>query len=240
MTHKLYYNLYMCGRFSIAATPQELSERYGILIPPDEEPVAEGSPKGYKPRYNAAPSQALPVIVDQDGWKFRLYRWGLIPHWSKDMSIGYKMINARAETLEEKPSYRRSLQQKRCLVPADGFYEWLKEGTKKFPQRFTLESGKIFSMAGLWDTWESSEGLYVNSFTIITTVANRLIEPIHDRMPVIFNHEAEQIWMNPTAQIEDLMPLLRPYPATLMKYYPVSPRLNTPMVDNPTLIEPVA
>lgn len=151
----------------------------------------------FEPRYNIAPSQQVPVVIRQNGDnRLHMLRWGLIPYWAKDMSIGNKLINARAETLEEKPSFRKSLEQKRCLVLADGFYEWKSEGRVKRPYRFTLQDGGTFAFAGLWDSWLSPTGQRINSCTIITTTPNKLMEPIHNRMPVILPQNMESVWLD--------------------------------------------
>ena len=175
----------MCGRFSIAGF-EGIEERFQLEIEfPD-----------LKPNYNVAPSQDVSVIVNNGSNHLAMFRWGLIPYWAKDPSIGHKMINARAETVDEKPSFKTCLQRKRCLIVADGFYEWKKEGTTKRPHRITLKNQELFGFAGLWDTWKSPIGEIVNSCTIITTTPNELMEPIHNRIPVILPREVEQVWLD--------------------------------------------
>jgi len=205
----------MCGRFSIAEF-EGIEERFQIE-PPD-----------LKPNYNVAPSQDVPVILNNGSNQLALFKWGVIPFWAKDPSIGHKMINARAETVDEKPSFKSCLQRKRCLIVADGFYEWKKEGSTKRPYRITLMNKELFGFAGLWDTWKSPTGEIVNSCSIITTTPNELMEPIHNRMPVILPREVEQVWLD--QGITDsyfLKSLLLPYPADLMIAYEVSTFVNS-------------
>ena len=167
-------------------------------------------------------------------------RWGLIPPWAKDPAIGYKMINARCETLAEKFSFRKPLKEHRCLIIADGFYEWQAQGPVKQPMRIMLKSGESFGFAGLWDEWKSPMGDIIQSCAIITTEANELLKSVHDRMPVILPTEAEDVWLNP--QTHDpvvLLPLLKPYPAEEMKVYPVSTIMNSARHDTPECVVPI-
>ena len=207
----------MCGRFSIAGF-EGIEERFQIKIEfPD-----------LKPNYNVAPSQDITVILNNGLNYLAMFRWGLIPFWAKDPSIGHKMINARAETVDEKPSFKTCLQRKRCLIVADGFYEWKKEGTTKRPHRITLKSKEFFGFAGLWDTWKSPTGEIVNSCSIITTTPNELMEPIHNRMPVILPRDVEPVWLDQSiTDSHYLKSLLVPYPAELMIAYEVSPFVNS-------------
>lgn len=186
-----------------------IKERFGVTV----------RSAVWKARYNCAPTQDLAVISSEDPHALSFYRWGLIPRWAKDPSIGNKMINARAETVTEKPAFRASFRNRRCLVPADGFYEWKKSGTRKIPYRIGLLDGSPFSMAGLWDKWVSPDGEIIHSFSILTTVPNQLMKEIHDRMPVILEPAAEKIWLGDTTQ-KELMELLRPYPAEAMAAKP--------------------
>jgi putative SOS response-associated peptidase YedK len=195
------------------------------------------------PRYNLAPGQDAPVIIQEKSRVLKLMHWGLVPSWAKETSTGYKMINARAETLTQKPSFKKSFQRRRCLVPADGFYEWRKNGGRaKTPLRFVLKSGEPFAFAGLWDIWQGSdedetEGnnrLPLLSFTIITTEANDLIRPIHDRMPVILQPKDEDAWLDPDLKdVNKLVSLLVPYPSDKMMGYEVSSLVNSPKNDTP-------
>jgi putative SOS response-associated peptidase YedK len=195
-----------------------------------------------QPRYNIAPSQNHPVvIINQDQRELTMMRWGLIPPWAKDISIGYRMINARAETVAEKASFKKPFKDKRCLVLADGFYEWKKTDKKnKIPYYFMLKSKQPFAFAGLWEQWKNPEGEKILSFTIITTKANELMEPIHDRMPVILKENVETQWLDPENKDTDkLLSLLQPYPGGLMLAYRVSPIVNAPKNDTPECIEPI-
>lgn len=216
----------MCGRFTLTIDLQTLIEIFQIEIPG----------LNLTPCYNIAPSQPVLTIIKQGGQRMaRQMRWGLIPAWAKEPSIGYKLINARAETLEEKPSFRNPFRHRRCLIPADGFYEWRKEGKQKQPYRFTLADQSPFAFAGLWDRWVSPEGSEIISCSIITTEANDIVKPLHDRMPVILAEpKLQQLWLdfdNPG----ELKDLLKPY-AGEMAAYPVSPAVNSPKVDEPGLI----
>jgi putative SOS response-associated peptidase YedK len=167
-------------------------------------------------------------------------RWGLIPSWAKDPSIGNRMINARAETIAEKPAFRAALKKRRCLIPADGFFEWQKLGNVKQPVRIVLKSRQPFGFAGLWEQWVAPDGEGILSCTIITTEANELLKPIHDRMPVILMQDVEAVWLDPKIQeTEKLLPLLRQYPPEQMEFYPVSREVNSPAHDTPDCIVPI-
>lgn len=192
------------------------------------------------PRYNIAPTQSV-IVVGDDGKRYlKQMKWGLIPSWAKDPSIGNRMINARVETLAEKPAFRAALKKRRCLIPADGFFEWQKLGKVKQPVRIVLKSREPFGFAGLWEHWTSPEGEEVLSCTIITTEANEVLRSIHNRMPVILMQVAESIWLDPQVQEpEKLLPLLRQYPSDQMEFYPVSREVNSPVVDKPSNIEPL-
>ena len=179
----------MCGRFTIFADPARLAERFQAALPPD----------GLSPRYNAAPTQQLPVILNDDQPAIQLLRWGLIPFWAKDPSIGSRMINARSETLVDKPAFRAAFKKRRCLVLADGFYEWLQTPQGKQPMRITLASGEPFAMAGLWESWDAPDGSLLRTFTIVTGDPNDLVAPIHNRMPAILLPEHEAIWLDNAA-----------------------------------------
>lgn len=226
--------LTLCGRFTLGVTMEELMLRYML----DDIPEYID----YRPRYNIAPTQQV-IAVIHDGARRRAgtLRWGLIPHWAKDISIGSKLINARSETLLEKPAFRESFLRKRCLIPADGFYEWQKqENGKKAPFRITMQDQGIFSFAGLYDIWISPEGKKVSSCTIITTRPNSLMSPIHDRMPVVIPPGQEELWLNRSVQRpEEISPLLIPYPASQMQAYPVSAAVGKVANDSIELISPV-
>jgi putative SOS response-associated peptidase YedK len=219
----------MCGRFTLTTDLDDLAERFSFST----------TKLSFKPRYNIAPSQQVLTVIDAEERRAGLLRWGLIPSWAKDPSMGDRMINARAETVAEKPSFRRALQKRRCLVLADGFYEWKAEGKKKAPMYITLKNHKPFGFAGLWETWKSPEGETIHSCTIITTTPNALMESIHNRMPVILPRAAEAAWLDRSIEApERLLPLLVPYPAKDMDAYAVSLAVNSPRNDSPACIEP--
>jgi len=218
----------MCGRFSFSPSDKIIEDRFNISV----------INSIYKQRYNCAPSQNLAVISNEAPGNLSFYKWGLIPFWAKDKSIGNKLINARAETITEKPSFKNSLKQKRCLVLSDGFYEWRKLGKEKVPYRITLSDDSLFAMAGIWDVWKNSEGETIKSFSIITTEANELMQDIHHRMPVILNPEDERKWISEIA-VNDALKLLNPYPSELMKYFEVSKLVNSPINDSPEIMIPV-
>lgn len=221
----------MCGRFTLGTDLKIIAERFATPALTLEAP---------KPRYNIAPTQ-LVIVVGDDGERYmKQMRWGLIPSWAKDPSIGNRMINARAETLAEKPAFRNALKNRRCVIPADGFYEWQKLGKVKQPMRIVLKSGQLFGFAGLWERWQSPEGEEVLSCTIITTAANELLKAVHDRMPVILTRDAEATWLNPnTQETEKLLPLLKQFPPDEMEFYPVSREVNSPQIDKRSNIEPI-
>lgn len=220
----------MCGRYSQSSEISKLISQFQVPLPHFE----------YSPRYNIAPSQDVPIILHQEEKTLALYRWGLIPFWVKDPNIGQGMINARAETLREKPSFKRLIQRKRCLVPADGFYEWrLSPKTKtKTPMRIVLKSRTVFSFAGLWDNWKGPDGKEISSFTIITTQANSALQSIHHRMPVILSKEDESLWLDSKADSTLIMALLKPYSPDDMFLFPVSNMVNSPKNDSPDCVSP--
>jgi putative SOS response-associated peptidase YedK len=200
-------------------------------------------PDEITPRYNVAPSQHVAVVPNNGENRIEFFRWGLIPSWAKDPKIGNRMINARSETLAEKPSFRVAYRRRRCLVLADGFYEWRKEAGRKTktPMYIRLESGQPFAFAGLWEAWCSPEDQTVLSCTIITTTPNTLVEKIHNRMPVVLAPEAYDLWLDPGEQSpERLNEWLRPYPASQMSAYAVSTVVNSPSNDVPDCIVPVS
>ena len=214
----------MCGRYSFAIEDALIKERFGVSV----------RSSVYKARYNCAPSQELAVISSDSPDILSFYQWGLIPFWAKDRTIGNKMINARAETILEKPSFGNAFKRRRCLVLCDGFYEW-KKMTTKVPYRIIMKDASPFAMAGIWDKWKDPEGNPVHSFSIITARANTLMEKIHDRMPVILSKEDEKIWLSETPE-QKLTQLLRPYPSEEMKLYQVSTKVNSPFNDFPELL----
>lgn len=219
----------MCGRYSLP-DPEDIPIRF------------KGTRSGYdlKPRYNAAPSEDLPVIVSDGEKHVELMRWGLVPFWAKDVKIGYKMINARAESLADKPSFRKSLSMRRCIVPAGGFFEWKKTDREKVPYYIFLKSHQLMGFAGLYDTWHDKQGKELKTYTIITTEPNSLVGTIHNRMPVILEKQDEDTWLNPD-ETEPLLlaKLLRPYPAGEMEAHTVSRLVNSPANDTKEVIERV-
>ncbi|OLO29019.1 hypothetical protein BTR23_16735 [Alkalihalophilus pseudofirmus] len=222
----------MCGRFTLTADPSLLR---------DEFEIANEFETQYTHRYNIAPSQNILSIIN-DGHVNRAgyLRWGLIPSWAKDSKIGYKLINARAETLAEKASFKHAYKKRRCMVIADSFYEWKKVHKNKVPMRIKLVNHDVFAMAGLWERWHSQEGNIIYSCTIVTTSPNLFMKDIHDRMPVILTKDAQDVWLNPS--IEDptiLNTVLHPFPAHEMEAYEVSTEVNSPKNDSPALITPV-
>ncbi|MFC5271393.1 SOS response-associated peptidase [Adhaeribacter terreus] len=217
----------MCGRYTISKKQLAKGHRF----------ATQYSNVVNDPNYNAAPSQSLPVITNQDKKHIQLFHWGLIPFWTKELKGARKPINARAETIIEKLSFRSLLKSKRCLVLADSFYEWKVTPQGKVPHRILLKNEELFTFAGLWDEWaDKSTGEVLHTFSIITTEANELVHPIHDRMPVILTPEAEELWLNNDETPKELLDLLTPYPAEEMKAYPVSPLVNSPLNNSPELL----
>ncbi len=215
----------MCGRYRLARKKEILAETF------DAENEVDWSP-----RYNVAPGQDVPV-VRQDATRpvrmLSLIRWGLIPSWSKDAKAAYKMINARAETVADMPAFRDPFRSRRCLVPADGFYEWTKRGKQKSPFCFSMADDSVFAFAGIWDRWgnpdkRNPDKEWIETCSIITTSANPLLSGIHDRMPVIMKPENYDLWLDPGfKKVEDLLDLLKPFPANAMRHYRVSTRVNS-------------
>lgn len=221
----------MCGRYTLTLSPEQLQEAIPGLITPTD----------MAPRYNIAPSQPVAVVPNDGQHRLDFYLWGLIPSWAKEPSISSRMINARGETLIEKPSFRSAFRRRRCLIPADGFYEWKQNpGSKsKTPMYIKMKSGEPFAFAGLWENWNSPDGSNILSCTIITTTPNALVEPIHNRMPVILPREAYDRWLEPgEANPADLQELIRPYPAQAMTAYAVSTLVNRPENDLAACIQP--
>ncbi|MBW6491318.1 MAG: SOS response-associated peptidase [Lentimicrobium sp.] len=216
----------MCGRFSLTTEEQQLNEFFRLA----------GGKAPYVPRYNGAPTQQLPVITDQLPEQLQLFRWGLIPFWSKQVPRNTPIINARAEGITEKPAFRQIFKNKRCLVPADGFYEWVRQGSK-IPYRFTMKDDSLFAMAGLWDSWKGENEHVIHSFTIITTDPNELMRPIHDRMPVILDKSSYETWLGKSDE-DALKSLLKPYPADSMKLHRVSEEINSVKNEGPGLLIP--
>ena len=223
----------MCGRFSQTASPEVIAQQFELTDPPL-----------FTPRYNIAPSQSIAAIrIDPDTTTRTLVmlRWGLIPSWAKDPKIAHQCINAKAETVAEKPSFRSAFKKRRCLVIATGFYEWQIHGRAKQPMWIGLRSQQPFAFAGLWEHWTPAEGEPLETCTIITTEPNDLMAPIHNRMPVILSPTSYDQWLDPTfQQVASLNALLRPYPSTALTAYPVSTLVNNPRHDTPQCLEPVS
>ena len=223
----------MCGRYRLSRRKQIIEEHF------DSDPWDEE----WSPRYNIAPTQPIPVIRQHPKEPVRqisIMRWGLIPHWAKDASGAASTINARSETAATKPAFRDPLKYRRCLIPADGFYEWVRKGASKQPFCFEVNEGELFAFAGLWDGWRGSSGQWVKTCSILTTTPNAVTSPVHDRMPVILDPDSFDLWLDPgmqdgTAASE----LLKPYDARLMRCYPVSTRINRVANDDEECSRPV-
>lgn len=223
----------MCGRFSLGTPATTLAAQFELFEVP-----------AWVPRYNIAPTQQAPTVVRatlHPARQFTLHRWGLIPPWAKDPGIGSQLINARAETVATKPAFRKAFRERRCLILADGFYEWQRLRRHKQPFYIRMRDGWPFAFAGLREHWEGSEGVAIDSCTILTTTANELVGTLHERMPVILTPEDFGLWLDPGVQeIERLQSLLRPYSSEEMTAYPVSTRVNNPTNDSPECVEPAA
>lgn len=225
----------MCGRYCLISSAELVAELFGLAGVP-----------ALPLRFNIAPTQACPIVHVDDtdvGRTITPMRWGLVPSWAKDASIGNRMINARAETAAEKPAYRAALRRRRCLVPADGFYEWQKragERTKQ-PHCIRMKDDRPFAFAGLWESWNDPGGAAIKSFTILTTRPNAVLEPVHDRMPVIIARNDFERWLDPAVQDgAAVADLLVPFPAEAMRAFPVSGHVNRPANDDPRCMQPFA
>jgi putative SOS response-associated peptidase YedK len=221
----------MCGRFTLTVDPAELQDSFTNYEFPSQ----------FAPRFNIAPTQPVLAIPNDSSNRADFFVWGLIPSWAKDPSIGNRLINARGETLAEKPSFRGSYKYKRCLVLADGFYEWKSQpGTKvKVPHFIHMKNRQPFAFAGLWDVWSSPDGSQIRSCTIVTIEPNELMAPIHNRMPVILPPDAYAQWIDSAVRTpESLQALIKPYPAEEMAAYPVSTLVNSPKNDRPECVVP--
>ena len=208
----------MCGRFALHDDPLRIAEYFRAT-----------SIEDFSPSFNIAPSSRIIAVTakDESSRQLRTMRWGLIPEWSTDPSIGNNLANARGETVAEKPSFRSAFKNRRCIIPANGFYEWKAVAGKKMPWYVSLKSGELLAMAGLWETWRSPDGEVINSCCIITTDANQLMMPIHDRMPVILSEEQWDTWLSPAEhRPEKLLPLIRPHESESMQTWPVTHELN--------------
>lgn len=222
----------MCGRYVLKASLEELKTKY------------QATPDGIfkiRPEYNVSPSAEMPIIFkpEKNTTVISKFRWGLVPFWAKEINTGYSMFNARAESLANKKTYKKLFQSQRCIIPANGFFEWVKKNGSKIPFYITLSDNKIMSFAGLYEHWEGPDGNKVSSFTIITTETNQKLEPIHDRMPAILLQEEFDHWLNPeNRDFNVLEDLLHPYPDDGISYHEVSAEVNNSKNQGPGLIEP--
>ena len=221
----------MCGRYTLASPTERLAEEFGV----------DASSIELAPNYNVAPTQKVAAVLEEGGQRrLEVLRWGLIPPWADDPGIGSRMINARSETAPGKPSFRRAFRERRCLIPADGFYEWQRTNGAKQPYYIHMEDGRPFAFAGLWESWSKGGEGEVRTCTILTTGANALVGEVHDRMPVILAHDAYDVWLDPASERDELTGLLAPYPEDEMEAYPVSRFVNSPSNNDPRCIEPAA
>jgi putative SOS response-associated peptidase YedK len=224
----------MCGRFARRSTQEVLADWFGVEL--------EDMP-WFAPSFNVAPQSVQPVVRlnrDSGDREFALLRWGLVPFWAKHAKFGYSTINARAEEAASKPAFREALKKRRCLVPADAFYEWMKPNAKlKIPYAIALTSGEPCALAGLWESWRPAEGPSIETFTILTTDPNEVTEPFHNRMPVILEPKDYDRWLEPGDPARPPVDLLRPYPADRMRAWPVSARVGNVRNNDPALLEPV-
>ena len=222
----------MCGRFTLTVSASVLADLFNLEDPPD-----------FRPRYNVAPTQSHPIVRTGEGGsrEWAAMRWGLVPHWAKDAKIGARMINARSETAAEKPSFRTALSRRRCLVPADGFFEWKTEASGKQPFHIRFTDRRPFALAGLWERWRRVEGEALETFTILTTRPNDVAARLHDRMPVILAAESWPAWLQASPlSSEQKEQLFLPFPDQDMEAVPVSRRVNSPRNDDPACLDPPA
>jgi putative SOS response-associated peptidase YedK len=226
-------SILMCGRFTLHADLEAIENRFGV-----QERLFD-----FPPRYNVAPSQPIAVVTQDaygDGARLlELYRWGLVPSWAKDEAIGNKLINARAETLLEKPSFKAALRRRRCLIPADGFYEWQTEGKVKKPHHIRFRDGRLFAFAGLWDEWNGPGDAPLRTCTIITGDPNPLLKTLHHRMAIILDPQDEEIWLDPRLTAEEALGLLKMHPDEEMEAFPVGKGVGNVTFDSPQCIEPM-
>lgn len=219
----------MCGRFALHHSVDEVVNRFQI-----QEVLFE-----FPARYNIAPSQPVAAITQNGARRLNAFQWGLVPRWAKDPSIGNRLINARAETLAEKPAFKSALKRRRCLIPADGFYEWQAQGKAKQPLHIHRADGALFAFAGLWEEWDAPDGSPLQTCTIVTGEPNELLRQVHHRMAVILRPDDEAAWLDPDLQdVPELMQILAPREDKALGMYPVSKRVNSPVYDAPDCITP--
>jgi putative SOS response-associated peptidase YedK len=224
----------MCGRSSLTKVEKEIEQRFNATFYSDE--LERYNPI---PNFNVAPTHMMPAITQDEPTVLQLYRWGLIPSWAQDTKVGAMMINARIETLTEKPAFRNLISTHRCILPLDGFYEWQRQGKDKIPHRIITTDQEIFSVAGLWDRWRDPQtGKDIHSFTLITLPSNEMMTAIHDRMPAILTPENERLWIDTDLQGKEAMEVLVPYPSDKMSMYVVSNKVNSVRETGADLIEP--
>ncbi len=225
----------MCGRYVLKANLPDIARMLGMDVPVDMDPALE-------PSFNIAPTRSVPACRSEepDKKELALMHWGLIPHWAKQRDSNYRLINARAETVAEKPAFRSSFRHRRCLIPADGYYEWKSMQGRKQPYYFSMQDGQPFCFAGLWDRWQAPDGPPVESCTIITTGANAFASEFHHRMPVIVARDHYARWLDPRiTHAAQVTPMLQPFAAEAMRVYPVSTLVNNARVDEPRCITPL-
>jgi putative SOS response-associated peptidase YedK len=219
----------MCGRFVLTANPAAIQQAFDLTV----------APALVQPRYNIAPTQPVAVITNENSHELTYHRWGLIPSWAKDMSMASNMINARSESASEKPAFRAAFRRRRCLIPADGFYEWPGEGKDKTPLFIHMEDRALFGMAGLWEIWHDPDGGELRTCTILTTEANPYMQQYHHRMPVVLHKDDYPLWLSPKEEpLPILQALMQPWSDNNITAYPVSKAVNKPANDSPQLIEP--
>jgi len=218
----------MCGRYTLTKSGGEIRKELPFV----------GEAEDLQARFNIAPAQEVPVVTEDR--HFSLMKWGLVPSWAQDPSIGHRMINARSESVRTKPAFKASLQRRRCLVPADGFYEWKREDRIRQPYYFRRKEWRLFFFAGLWDEWSAPDGSTMRTFAILTTAANPVVEPVHHRMPVMLDPGQADAWLGSGAlSAESLTKLTQPFPETDLEAYPVDRMVNSPALDRPECVAPV-
>ena len=219
----------MIDRYSITASAESIRERFMVDMP-----------QAFQPNYNACPTQLLPIITQTAPQGVSVFYWGTAPEWSKNKSLSEKIINVQREAIHERPALMKTLMKARCIIPADGFYAWKQAGKKTFiPFRFVCTDQELFSMAGLWEEYEDTDGNEIQTFTVVTVPANPLVESVHGRMPAILNKTTEAIWLSGNSTESELLSALAPYPASAMNHYTVSPRIRETSVNVPSLIRPM-
>lgn len=216
----------MCLRYSLAQPEEKLTERYKI-----KKPVK------FKPRYNVAPGQFMPVINNDKPDEIQHFRWGLIPNWSNNESVGMNFINSKGEHIFSKAPFKQIAPKQRCLIPSDGYYEWKKAGKNRVPYRVTMANDSIFSFAGIWDSWENYEGEIIHTFSIITVPSNELVGEIFDRMPLILSPDDEQVWLDDNSSESTLLNLIKPLDSERMSFYASHRVVNSPDFDSPECLQ---